>query len=236
MITPHLEKLIWEGKADSFSYAIGGSGVGIIPFPKGARAIIVTDFLWHPFTDQVINEGDNPDTFLKKLVHTISLWNKTKKSIYNFRDVFAVLPTASGETVSPIFQSPTLQPCYFHSKEDIRINIWNFERGENITWNYDSIPATTQEQITPNGYGNETAVRSITTANGNQIIPLTRGVDPGAIPTPPGFGPGQRQRFEFFEDITPETVLIRPNEAGYSFPLVNFNCVVIYDRPNGVFP
>jgi hypothetical protein len=239
MIPPYLEKLIWEGKANYKSYAIGSSGVAVIPFPKGARALIVYEFTWFPFCDEVIDQNvteANLVLALSKLVHTLTLWNGKQKAIYNFRDTFALNNNINATNYrTPNFCAPTIQPCYYSSKEDIRVNIFNFPREGLNTINYDVIPATTQEQPSPNGYGGQPAVRSVFLPSG-QYIPLGRTADPGAIPIPPGFFPGQRERYEYFGDIDADTVLIRPNGRGYSYPLVNFNCVEIYDRPNGVFP
>lgn len=50
MLTPYLEQLIHEGKAEYRETAIGGSGVGTIPVQPNER-VVITDFIWNPFTD-----------------------------------------------------------------------------------------------------------------------------------------------------------------------------------------
>lgn len=52
MLTPYLEQLIQDGKAEYREYAIGGSGVGTIPVQTN-QEVIITDFVWNPFTDAV---------------------------------------------------------------------------------------------------------------------------------------------------------------------------------------
>jgi len=57
MLTPELERLIREGKAEYKTYTIGGSGVGTIPVDAQKR-IVITDFIWHPFSDQPLVAGE----------------------------------------------------------------------------------------------------------------------------------------------------------------------------------
>lgn len=53
MLTPYLEQLIHEGKAEYKEFAIGGSGVGTIPVQTSEKVVII-DFTWNPFCDQFL--------------------------------------------------------------------------------------------------------------------------------------------------------------------------------------
>jgi len=239
MITPELEKMILRGQADYITFPIGGSGVATLPFPKNARLMIVTDFVWYPFYDQDNMLTGNVYGLMGDLTHTLSLWNGKKKSVINFRDQYSMhrytppspIPTSEQlQTANTAqFFSPYQHHCYITSKQDIFVNIYKFTRAGSINTLYDLVPAVpTNEQAAPNGYVGERAVRTTRFATA-QVVNMGLDRDPAAAATVQT----GRERNEFYDDISGINTLINPDSvadpliSAYRIPLVNFGLVVI---------
>jgi len=230
MITPGLEALILEGKAEYISYATGGSGVATIPFPKRASLMYVVDFLWMPFNDvqNTIDETD-PVRLNQRIIHTMSLNNGRKKSYFNFRDAIFKFVDSTTQKQVPLFPPPIQINTFIESNQDIYVNIFNFNNASTMTGFYDSVPVSpSQEPLNPNGYGGERATRRTQMALG-QITNMGTDRDPVAAGAP--FIPA-RNRNEFFDDISALTSLndwdtVGDQKQHYMFPLVTFGVVII---------
>jgi hypothetical protein len=247
MVTPELEKLILAGKADYFTYAVGGSGVATLPFPKHARTMIVVDFVWYPFYDSDIFLSVSPFQISQDNIHTMKFFNGRRTSVINFRDQFSLhrytqpspIPTSDQLQIAntPQFFSPYQHHCYIVSDQDIQIDIYKYTPSGSITRTVDFIPleSPTNEPARPNGYGGVFAVRIFNTGEA-PVISLTADRDPVGAATAVALATvGPRSRNEFFADISDTNRLIPPPELDalsscYRFPMVNFGIVVINEN------
>jgi len=130
MITTKLEELIWQGKARSRTWCIGGAGVSRIPVQKNSF-IVITDILWTPFNDEKLQSGvdiiTHINTYNLRMIHSMLLYTSKSKQLFNFRDQLDVKPTpdwlTDGGKSYISTSAPYNVPCYLVFDENVRVNI-----------------------------------------------------------------------------------------------------------------
>ena len=227
---------IMNGEAEYKTYAIGGSGVGTIPFGANVREMIVVDIFWSPFNDS-INEIDqsDPAAVLQHLIHFLTLYNGKSKAIYPFRDMVwkDLAPNLEVERHLLQFQPNTILPAFYRSMQDIKVNIYNARDMENSIFTSEIIQSTTQEQNSPNGYGGIEAVTNIQFG----LIRQAHVNSLGTFRRPAAATTGNQRRNEFYDLVNDETRLNVPSldSQQYSFPLVTFGIINIFESPRKGF-
>lgn len=215
MITPGLEKLILSGYAEYRTYSFGASGVGTIPINENSEYMVVTDFIWNPFHDLAIGGASNDS----RTIHTLRLYNGKKACHWNFRDTF--IPNSG-------FFNPANQiKCYYLSKQDIAVNIFNFSAFKVGDFNYALVNLETEEIPAPYAYGNQLATLSVSSQAGARINCLGLERNPNETPA------SGAQRNEFFDNINASTRLGNgDNLPHWGIPLVTFGIVQVNKIPS----
>lgn len=247
-ITPHLERLIWEGKAAPRTWATGGSGSARIIVPKN-RFIVITGITWFPFTDE--RNIQDPDTYVISkqfsMLHLLNLYSSKVQYLLNFRENFtAFQPQISVAAPNPYITnnpgSPIYKPCYYLFDENVRINVLrndNSPPGWSNT-DFSAMPDTSDELNINTGVQN---------ASGGVVIPVMRTFTLGAAPNAyvqpaadqvPTAPVGAADVVYQYHQIRNAAMgLNNPNAFsvvetnGMNFPLINFDYVeVFYPFPN----
>ena len=164
MITPILERLILENKAEYKTHNHGIGGVGTIPNPNN-RTIVVTDIIYFPFVHNGGGVNTFPNTaaafnaFLAngQLIHTLKMQAKQKVCKYTFRDEYNLKTVEDSLYVLP--SAPVKVDCYFMAFEDIHINLKSFNIGQIFT-DVSKCSSSSKEEQVPLGYGTENDVNA----------------------------------------------------------------------------
>lgn len=238
-ITTLLEELVLSGRANWRTYCTGGSGVASIPMSGNSKYMVVTGFIWNPFNDSDVVGQNEIFRLINKNIHTLMLDNGKKKFFWDFRDSFFknTTPDLAVQDNIPNFAPPTFYPAYVTSKNEIKINIRKFSDPNQTLWNSDTIPLSTEEDPSPNGYGGQAQIRSIDTSNGVSISEMGLFRDPNSLL--PNL---DRQKNEFVDDLSAlaldSNLLNSPATLGdgrinsFSFPIITFYVVDINEEPS----
>lgn len=221
MITAHLEKLIFEGRAYPRFFNVGAGGFLTIPI-NPQEYCIITDVYTYGFADRRENE---PFDIFKRLVHTITFDSKESRDNITFRSDLRV-GGAPGLSPTPggFFHFDT----YLIHSDLIKVSIntmpppelWNITPG--------TPPPEAQEKAPPLGYETLNSLRSVYlegAANQSGYKPLGRR-DTTLI---------NDEREDFFSNMSPVTA-IRPADFSnienqcYTYPIVNIMAVIIREN------
>jgi hypothetical protein len=237
MITPYLEKLIWDGKAVFTSKVIGAAGLSILEV-KDNEMIIILDFNTYHFLDNYPgrDEADSLDLFnmIKQPVYNIMFDSKSSRFSYCCRPY--VIPTGidmGGEIgyiqTAMIFGESAFNTYQVH-ENNVHIRI--FKTNDINTWaiTNGNPPAPANEQPSPLGYN---------TSQTNWDINFN-GVDRNYLPLnangtlTPAFGMPAGYRDEFRDNVDLDTMLSNPvghltRLSNLQYPILNIHYVKISD-------
>jgi len=222
MITPKLEQLIWEGKANFKMFNLGGSGVGTIPLDPSTFAVI-TDIYCYGFD----NFGEDLEEKDKLLVHTLHLESKTGRDSITFRSNggFYDLGGAPGENIQ-IHDGFFHFQTYFVHQEQIRVDIASIQNPEiwvQVTAATDILANNKPAPLQYDNSVNTIQQIDLQGAGIQEYVPIGRRTKGAALP------PDYREQFT--ADIRTATRIKGANqterEQVYSYPLVNVAYIVI---------
>lgn len=222
MITPHLEHLIFEGKAFPKMYNLGAGGFLNIPV-NPQEFFIITDVYCYGFADR---RDQEPNDIFKRLVHTINFDSKESRDNITFR---SDLKVGGAPGLSPTPTGFFHFQVYFIHSDLIKVSINTLPPPELWAITPGTPPAEAQQKAPPLGYG--TTINSLRSvylegaANQSGYKPLNR-LDNTAI---------SDEREEFFANISPVTA-IRPADFTnienqcFTYPIVNIFGVIIREN------
>jgi len=246
MITPYLEKLIWEGKAAIRTWATGGAGVTRIPVKKNSF-IVVVGITYHPFLDTNATDtwSDARFNFQECGIHSLFMYTGKIKHLMNFRDWYTISSGISGALVDktiPVPGKPFFKPCYLIFDENVRVNILrNDNQPSNwVNPDFGTIPsaADTDELDIPEGY--QTAAGGFPQNTLKTWRFATSPVDSAIYPLADTFtlAPVTRAHAHYQYQQKNGGALVNPISFGAAatqtmlFPLINFDYVEV----QGILP
>lgn len=235
-LTPHLEKLIFEGKAAFKTYCMGGGNVYRIPCPK-ENYIVIIGFDWAPFNDYPsgdIHIGADILNFIFYQLHQMVVYSSKNKFQWNFRDPVRL-------TQDPVSLDPTLYQtpgdtksydCFMIFDENVRVNISEILTDPRAWANVDfgAIPDNVDELSGPMyagtvGTGGANVLRSF------QLSAADTAVTPLSFDILPGPAASRAVAADQFE--TRIIGLNSPNgfanNSGVNYPLINFQYVQVFE-------
>ncbi len=234
MLTPGLEEAIQKGYATYKTFVLGGSGVGTIPIPND-RFLVITDFDFHYFCDFPEGMASLEELILfvqSRSVFQLEFRSTKSQNHFGIRNKLAL--TVVGEAIVSIPQGHYHKDCYLVHQENVAVNILNVPDTSLWTTVYSPLPAKSQENPQPVGYGiaGQPAVRKIdfNPALSQIVLPLTQYRD--------DIAPGATYREQFRVNVNADNKL---NDVfkdaffevgNYSYPLVNVGYVEFSKRPN----
>jgi len=239
MLTPHLENLIWQGKAVYRSWATGGGAVFRVPVKKNSFIVIV-GITWHPIMptnrpptfDSTNNDYRIDNTQGLFLYTTKNRWYHNFRANYtlNFNPVDAAAPAiVTGGTAIRI-------PCYFIADENVRGNVCRV-RNEPDTWanqDFAPMPPTSDELDIAEGYQTSAgASPSSTLKNWNFALAGDAAIYPTADQQPLAAVNDQDAFYEFKNknaniQMNNPGAMPAADQNGINYPLINFDYVEIF--------
>lgn len=230
MLSPILEQLVLEGKAEFKTMQTGGSAMATVPCLQG-KMIVIVGFIWHGFTDEDINaEAADPTRAFEKAIHTMRLRTSSgkKRCYWTFRDsiLFQRREELGKELVT--FPPGQFYPCYFVSQDDVQVDVWKFNTGA-FVGSFAGVNPAFNEPQSPQGYLGLSVAQQGFTSEGARISFL--GVRNQQIA-----GASGTMRSEFYDEIQGTNVLADYDAFNgartYAFPLVTFQYVQINEIPS----
>lgn len=242
-ITPHLERLIWEGKAAPRTWATGGSGSSRIIVPPG-RFIIITGITWFPFLDE--RNIQDPDSYIIakpfSMLHLLNLYSSKVQYLLNFRENFtAFQPQINAATPNPYITStpgtPVYKPCYYIFDENVRVDVVRNDNSPPGWTNVDfsAMPDSSDELNITTGVQNTAGTVPIPVMKNFMMGAAPNSfVQPAAnqVPTPAVGAADVVYQYHQKDNATmglnnPVTFTVIESN-GMSFPLINFDYVEVF--------
>jgi len=245
MITPHLENLIWQGKARVKTWNIGGAGVSRIPVTKNTF-IVITDILWNPFIDERLQDGGFDvkqlmQIFTARCLHSLLLYTSKSKHMFNLRDQVNLIPSPNfviDNGVAALNTSrPYNIPTYLIFDENVRVDILKTDNQPSqwVNSDYSAMPDDSDEINLEEGYMTASSANVLPTLkNWHFANAADSAINPNADQTPiPAVLAGDAN-YQYQGKSEPGRALLNPiafpqaNSTGYSTPLVTFQYVEVF--------
>lgn len=231
MITPLLEKLIHEGKAQFRTWTTGLSGYNTIPIPSG-NVCVITDIMVFPFA------GTNPSEeyprrleIIYKNMFTLRLQSQKSSNWFNFRGAINNIweedrPDPTGNFAALYGNSEQLNTYLVHY-DDIEVDWFQFSPFNNWAVSTDVVPPESNEENSPRGYQGVGVAQLFRPDGFTQYVPAANRANPNVL--------AGSQPLRYFQPKG-NTLLQEPNPADTfrldqaQFPLANFGGVLIFDK------
>jgi len=238
MITPYLEQLIWEGKAITRSWAIGGGGVSRIPVTKNTF-IIIYGITFHPFLDESRNGPtlqDFQEETRRSNIHSLLLYSSKYKWMHNFRTWLSAVTSAADSMTFGMPGVPLHIPCYILFDENVRVNVQRVNSAPEgwLNPDFNTMPGTSDELASSQGYGFQgSATPQNTLRSWNFPLAGDSAVYPNADQVPLQAANAADATYQF-ETKGGNGTLFNPttfpaiDQNGMNFPLINFDYVEIF--------
>lgn len=221
MITPKLEQLIHEGKAQYKTFVVGLSGVSVLPIKPG-NYIVITDFIYNPFTD--VPEADN-------FANLGDVWKRSNKQI-EFRSQKSCNHYIMRDS-APYSFIPIRVDTYLVHERDVTISIGVMPSltAGTMVLNYGATPTTTDILASPSGYGTLDSVLSAQLTNPTQQYQPTSSINSG-IATANDYRVQFKANYDAVSKLTNQNL---PAYTGYmkdrAYPILNIGYVYVNEAP-----